>query len=382
MRINKYLAMCNLGSRRDVEDLIIKGKITVNEKVCRELATDIAAGFDVVTYEGQIIKPVKEKIYIALNKPKGYIVTKRDEYNRKTVFDLLPKFEADLFAVGRLDKNSEGLLLLTNDGDFANTLMHPRYKFSKIYKVEVQGKIKPFDLHQLQEGMFIDGEKTLSARVFIKKSDIDSTILRFTIYQGKNRQIRKMLETLEYKVISLKRLQIGGIKLGELPLGAYRPLKPREVRSILEAAEGKKGEQVKRETKTTRQYSQPVREFKRSSPKAGRGDSDRSARYEKSRGRSSFRKEEHKEGNRSERPSGSRNSFREEGKGESDKRRSSPERENKTGYRRSKTEKREVPGKFRRQETNGRGGQRRNVSGSDKPRYRRESKDNDQKKRD
>ncbi len=240
MRINRYLAKCNLGSRRDVEKLIIGGEISVNNSKCTDLSRDIKAGIDVVRYRGEIVTPVEEKLYLALNKPKGYIVSKRDEYERETVFDLLPKFKVDIFAVGRLDKDSEGLLLLTNDGDFANIVMHPRYKFSKIYKVEVKGKITHRDLHSLQDGMLIDRQKTLPARVFVKKSDSESTVLRFTIYEGKNRQIRRMLETLGYKVISLKRLQIAGIKLRELPPGEYRPLKRSEISSILTEPENKR----------------------------------------------------------------------------------------------------------------------------------------------
>ncbi len=233
MRINRYLAMCNLGSRREVEELVINGKISVNNVICSDLATDIDVGIDKVAYDNKIVTPIEEKIYLALNKPKGYIVTRSDEYSRQTVFDLLPKFEVNLFAVGRLDKDSEGLLLLTNDGDFADKIMHPRYELSKIYKVEVKGRIRTEDLHRLQEGVIIDRTRTLPARIFIKKSDENSTVLRFTIFEGKNRQIRKMLESLGYKVIGLKRLQVGPIKLDDLPSGLFRPLKQREINAII-----------------------------------------------------------------------------------------------------------------------------------------------------
>ena len=242
MRINRYLAMCNLGSRREVEELIVKGKISVNGEPCQDLATDINIGVDEVTFENRVVTPVEEKIYLALNKPRGYLVTRSDEFDRQTVFDLLPKFEVNLFAVGRLDKDSEGLLLLTNDGDFAEKIMHPRYKLAKIYKVEVQGYLKKEDLQKLQNGILLEGEMTQPARIFIKKSDATSTILRFTIYEGKNRQIRKMLEVLGYQVIHLKRLQIAGIKLNDLPSGLFRPLKPREINSILNEKEMEKRE--------------------------------------------------------------------------------------------------------------------------------------------
>lgn len=241
MRINRYLAKSNLGSRREVEALVKEGKIKVNNVLCTDLATDVKEGIDVVTYNDRIVTPSETMLYIALNKPKGYIVTKSDEYSRKTVFDLLPEFNVNLFAVGRLDKDSEGLLLLTNDGDFADKIMHPRYKLSKIYKVEVKGVIKSEDLKQLQSGMMIEGQKTLPARVYIKRTGDDTTMLRFTIYEGKNRQIRKMLESLGYKIISLKRLQIGGIKLDNLPSGMFRPLTSREVRMIMKEAGDRAG---------------------------------------------------------------------------------------------------------------------------------------------
>jgi|SRR5690554_2453229 len=238
MRINRYLAQCNLGSRRQVESLVLEGKIRVNSKVCTDLATDINIGEDMVTYNGQRVTLVKERVYIALHKPKGYIVSRSDEYNRKTVFDLLPDFGVNLFAVGRLDKDSEGLLLLTNDGEFADRIMHPRYKLPKVYKVEIKGKIRPDDLKQLQRGILIDGEQTLTARVFVKKRGQETSVLRFTIYEGKNRQIRKMVETLGYKVINLRRLQIDGIKLGDLPAGLFRFLSTGEVRSLMDSGRG------------------------------------------------------------------------------------------------------------------------------------------------
>ncbi len=238
MRINKYLAECNLGSRREVEKLILAGKVKVNNSVCSDLATDIKEGEDVVTYNGEIVTPVKERIYLALNKPKGYIVTRSDEYNRKTVFDLLPDLGVNLFAVGRLDKDSEGLLLLTNDGEFADRIMHPRYKLPKVYKVEIRGKIRADHLKELQSGMLIDGEQTLTARVFVKKRGDETSVLRFTIHEGKNRQIRKMVETLGYKVLNLRRLQIDGIKLGNLPTGMFRNLSPGEVRTLMSSSRG------------------------------------------------------------------------------------------------------------------------------------------------
>ena len=224
--------MCNLGSRRSVEELVLNGEVIVNGEKCLDLATEIDINNDVVMVAGETLKVSDKKIYIAMNKPKGYLVTKSDELNRKTVFDLLPDFGVNFFAVGRLDKDSEGLLILTNDGDFANKIMHPSYKLSKIYKVEIGGQITNGELKQLQDGIELDGEMTMPARVFVKKSNDSSTTLRFTIYEGRNRQIRRMIEALGLEVTSLRRLQVGGIKLNDLPVGMFRPLKKYEIASI------------------------------------------------------------------------------------------------------------------------------------------------------
>lgn len=240
MRINKFLAKCGLGSRRSVEELIEKGKIKINNVVCNDLSSTVNIQEDVVTCEDKALKIIEEKVYFALNKPKGYVVSRKDEFGRKTVFDLLPDIGIPLFPVGRLDKDSEGLLLITNDGDFAERVLHPRYKLEKVYKVEIRGKIRKDDLKQLQEGVVISGEKTLPAKVFVKKRETESSVLRFTICEGKNRQIRKMVEGLGYSVINLRRLQIAGVRLGNLGIGMYRLLKPGEVASIQQQALGKR----------------------------------------------------------------------------------------------------------------------------------------------
>ncbi|MCB5230261.1 MAG: pseudouridine synthase [Candidatus Cloacimonas sp.] len=251
MRINKYLAMCNLGSRRSVEELVLNGEIYVNGEKCLDLATDIELGKDVVTLEGETLKVSEKKIYIAMNKPRGYIVTKSDELNRKTVFDLLPDFGVHVFAVGRLDMDSEGLLLITNDGEFANKVMHPSYKLSKIYKVDIKGRISNNQLKALQEGVEIDGEMTLPARVFVKKSNDEMTTLRMTIFEGKNRQIRRMIDAVGLEVLNLRRLQVGGVKLNDLPTGLYRPLRKFEVEAIYsETGEVKVDEDEERQLRT------------------------------------------------------------------------------------------------------------------------------------
>ncbi len=234
MRINKYLAQSNLGSRRKVEEYIKDGRIKVNGEVCKDLATDINPATDTVMLDSNRINLAEDYYYIALNKPKGYLVTKSDEFNRKTIFDLLPDFKVNLFPVGRLDKDSEGLILVTNDGHFADCVMHPRNKLEKVYKVTVSGFVNRDCLFRLREGIFIDeGPKTLPAKVFIKKNGDKEAVLKITITEGRNRQIRKMLEKLGHNVIALKRLQIGDIKLSRLPAGMFRLLQPKEIISIM-----------------------------------------------------------------------------------------------------------------------------------------------------
>jgi len=234
-RINRYLAQCGLGSRRKVEQLVTEGKVKINDILCTDLATEVDENKDVVAVSGKIVKPETEMIYLLMNKPKGYLVTKKDDFNRKTVFDLLPGLTVNLFAVGRLDKDSEGLLLLTNDGDFADRVLHPRNKLGKLYKVTVNGFVTDDDVVNLRKGIDIDGQKTLPARVFVKSRRDNITVLKITIYEGRNRQIRKMIEKLGYSVSSLKRLQIGEINMRNLPAGMCRVLKPAEILSIIRA---------------------------------------------------------------------------------------------------------------------------------------------------
>jgi len=229
IRINKFLARCNLGSRRQVEELVEKGKIKINEEMVTDLSTKIDPLKDKVSYNGKILNLIEDKIYLMLNKPKKYLVSRRDDYGRKTVYELLPDFGVHLFAIGRLDYNSEGLLLFTSDGDFANRIIHPRYKLPKVYKVNVKGYLKREQIKALREGVEIESGKTQPALVYIKYSDENSMVLRMTIFEGKKRQIRYMIKAVGGEVTGLKRLQIGSINLGKLPPGMWRILKPSEI---------------------------------------------------------------------------------------------------------------------------------------------------------
>ncbi len=233
VRINKFLAQCNLGSRRQVEELITSGKIKVNGVICTELGTQINPAEDKVVMGRKELKIDTELIYVMLNKPKNYLVTTKDEFDRRTVYKLLPEFAIKLNPIGRLDKDSEGLLILTNDGNFAQLLIHPRNKLPKTYKVVIKGKLAHDDLLKLRAGVEIEGQKTLPAKIYIKKETEEESTIKITIYEGRNRQIRKMFEKFHHDVVSLKRIEIGSIELGKLPTGMWRFLTPQEILSVV-----------------------------------------------------------------------------------------------------------------------------------------------------
>ncbi|PKN80871.1 MAG: ribosomal large subunit pseudouridine synthase B [Candidatus Cloacimonetes bacterium HGW-Cloacimonetes-1] len=232
IRLNKYLADSGLGSRRKVEQLILAGRITINGEVCVDLAMQVDSSHDLVEYEGETVKPDTKMLYIAFNKPRGYIVTQHDEHDRKTIYSLLPDLAQKCNYAGRLDKNSEGLLLITNDGDLINKLTHPKSKVEKVYKVDISPRLNGYQLEQLRRGVEIDGGKTYPAGVFVKKDADNKMTLKMVITEGKKRQIRLMIETVGAKVHNLKRLQFGPLKLGKLEPGMWRPLTVYEVRDL------------------------------------------------------------------------------------------------------------------------------------------------------
>ena len=220
MRINKFLASCNLGSRRKVEEFIKAGDIQVNGKTCSDLSTQVEEE-NLVKYKGKILSLDQEKIYLALNKPKEYLVTKEDTHQRRTIYNLLPEEYQNLKYVGRLDYDSEGLLFMTNDGDWANKVTHPKYKLPKTYEVMLNKAIDPRDIEKLRDGIVIEGQKTLPAKV----KEVGKNKLQITILEGRKRQIREMIKILGSGVYSLKRIQIGKFKLGNLQLGNFQIIK-------------------------------------------------------------------------------------------------------------------------------------------------------------
>jgi 23S rRNA pseudouridine2605 synthase len=227
MRINKFLAQCNVASRRKAEELILNGKISVNGEICTNLATQITEN-DVVEFAGKLVSHSEEKIYIAMNKPTGYLVTRKDTHGRPTIYDLLPEKFQNLIYVGRLDYESEGLIFLTNDGNWANQITHPKYKLPKTYEVVTKNKIENEQIKQLESGILIEDKKTLPATV----KQLKGRLLLITISEGRKRQVRLMIQAIGSGVFNLKRIQIGDIKLDKLPIKNWRKLSPKEVQSL------------------------------------------------------------------------------------------------------------------------------------------------------
>ena len=230
MRINKYIASSGICSRRTAEELVTSGKVKINGKPVTALATDVDEENDTVTVDGQKISLVTKLIYIMLYKPKGCICSLSDEKGRKTVFDYLEDFQNKrIFPIGRLDYDTEGLLLLTNDGALSNKLTQPINEISKTYVAKIEGEIEESDLARLRNGVTVDGVKLRRCKIKVLDRNEKFTRLEITIYEGKNREIHKMFETVGKTVAFLKRIKIGNLKLGGLSRGAYRYLTPKEV---------------------------------------------------------------------------------------------------------------------------------------------------------
>ena len=228
MRINKFIAQCGIASRRKAEDLILSGKIKVNGKVITDLSTDIK-DTDIVSYDNKNIRMVSNYVYYKLNKPKGYITSTTDDKDRKTVMDLMRGVHFRVFPIGRLDYDTEGLILLTNDGDVANILTKPNSEVKKTYIVHIDNGD---EIKQLSKGVDIGDYITKPCSVELIESSNNVSKLKLTITEGKNRQIRKMFSAIGKNVTFLRRIQIGEIKLGGLSRGEYAPLNQKEIRYL------------------------------------------------------------------------------------------------------------------------------------------------------
>lgn len=229
-RLNKYIASSGICSRRKADELIENGAVSINGKKINEPGY-IVQPKDKVFVNNKLIHPIKHEYY-RFYKPAGYITTADDEKGRKTIYDLLPENLQKLKPVGRLDKDSTGLLILTNDGDLINELTHPSIKVPKLYRVSVNGKITQNDIDAMYKGIEIEPGKIGYAQVDVLEIDSKLTVMEIVLYQGLNRQIRKMFEHLGYEVVTLKRIQHATINLDGLKRGEYKPIKPGQIKDL------------------------------------------------------------------------------------------------------------------------------------------------------
>ncbi|ONI44081.1 pseudouridine synthase [Candidatus Epulonipiscioides gigas] len=228
MRLQKYLATAGVASRRKCEEYIVAGKVKINNMIVAELGVKVNSN-DIVQFENKIIQIEEKKLYYMLHKPKGYITSVKDENGRKTVIDLLQNKNERVYPVGRLDYNTSGILLLTNDGDFAYQLTHPKHTITKTYLVKVDGTVSSSEIQSLKNGVKIDDYVTKPAKVEKISEDDDTTTLQIIISEGKNRQIRKMCNKVGHNVLDLKRIAIGNVSLNGLKRGKIRELTKDEI---------------------------------------------------------------------------------------------------------------------------------------------------------
>ncbi|MCR1950083.1 MULTISPECIES: pseudouridine synthase [unclassified Clostridium] len=236
-RLQKYMARCGVASRRKCEEIILSGKVKINDKIINELGVKIDPSKDKVFYNGKRILPEENKLYIMLNKPEGYITSVKDEKGRKTILDLV-KVNERIYPIGRLDYDSSGLILLTNDGDIYNKIIHPRVEVEKKYIALCKGMFSDDEIKKFENGIDIGGYITADAEIRLidtekdKKTNTINSLVEIIIHEGKNRQIRKMCSALGHEVITLKRVAIGDIKLGYLKRGEWRNLTKEELNYI------------------------------------------------------------------------------------------------------------------------------------------------------
>jgi 23S rRNA pseudouridine2605 synthase len=230
-RLNKYIAQAGVASRRRADELIAQGKVRVNGRVTRELGTIVSAG-DRVDVSGTPVLPATEALYFALHKPVGVVTTMRDPQGRRTIAELVPRGPR-VVPVGRLDYDTSGLLLLTNDGELANRLLHPRFGVEKLYRATIDGRLDDASVRRLREGVALDGdERAAGVRVRVVAARRDHSVVDVTLHEGRNRQVRRMFESLGHRVLELRRIRFGPVALGDLPPGHVRPLTAKELAGL------------------------------------------------------------------------------------------------------------------------------------------------------
>ena len=232
VRLQKYLADAGIASRRKAEELIQNGRVKVNGKIITELGVKVDTVKDKVEFNGKVVKIEKKKIYILLNKPAGYISAAKDQFDNPSVLHLLKDIKERLFPIGRLDKDTTGALILTNDGDLSFHLTHPKHEVSKTYIAEVVGCPTAEEMRAFMKGLIIDGKKTYPAKIRIVKETKKNSIVEVIIHEGRNRQVRKMCEEIGHKVITLHRQAIGKITVDGVKEGSYRFLTDKEVQEL------------------------------------------------------------------------------------------------------------------------------------------------------
>lgn len=234
MRINKYIALCGIASRRKAEELILAGRVKVNDKVMTELSYKVDEENDKVKVDDKLIKEEEKLVYILLNKPEGYITTVKDQFDRPSVLDLVRDIKERVYPIGRLDYETSGFLLLTNDGDLTYKLTHPKHEIDKTYVARVKGKLTKEEIQNFKSGLKIEDYITAPAKLKVLKYDEqrDSSILEIKIHEGKNRQVRKMCRAINHPVLRLKRSAMGKIKIGDCEIGKYRYLTEDEIKYL------------------------------------------------------------------------------------------------------------------------------------------------------
>lgn len=233
IRLQKFLAEAEVASRRKSEEIILSGRVSVNGKIADTLGIKVDDERDIVCVDGKEVKKVQKHIYIMLNKPVGCVTTVNDQFGRKTVMDYID-ISQRVYPVGRLDYDTSGLLLLTNDGELTNRLTHPKHNINKNYIAVVKGRPTERNMDKFREGLLIDGHRTSPAEIKIIETNDKNSTLDIKIHEGRNRQVRKMCQAIDVPVVKLERIAIGNVKLGELAVGEYRNLSDYEVKCLKE----------------------------------------------------------------------------------------------------------------------------------------------------
>ncbi|CAH2213733.1 pseudouridine synthase [Tepidibacter aestuarii] len=229
MRLNKYMALCGVASRRKSDELIKNKKVKVNGKIVEELGIDVDENQDEVEVNGKIINIEQKNVYILINKPEGYVTTVKDQFNRKTVLDLVKDIDERIYPIGRLDYETSGLLILTNDGDLTYRLTHPKHEVVKTYLARLKLVPNEIKIKQFKSGLKIEDYVTAPAEFKVIKKEEKQSMCEIKIHEGKNRQVRKMCKAIGHPVLSLKRTALGDIELGNLKVGKYRNLTQNEI---------------------------------------------------------------------------------------------------------------------------------------------------------